>query len=572
MDFSERLKRYIDQVGCSAKELSGASGVSAAAISRYRTGERQPDGESEQVRLIAQGLVKLSDGKLDEAEVTADLVEAASGIAVSYDSFLANLNLLVGACGVRNNALSQALNFDASHISRILAGQRRPANLRTFISGVAAFFAPMVVEAQTRPAVVDAVGEDWAAIADEHKRAQAIASWLSTHEPAPAADIGGFLEKLDSFDLDDFMQAIHFDQLKVPTAPAQLPTTKTYTGLSQMMQAELDYLRATVMSRSRADVIMFSDMPMEEMAADKEFPRKWMFGMALLMKKGLRLHVIHNTARPLPEMMLGLESWIPLYMTGLVMPYYYPKILNSVFCHFLKVSGTAALWGEAIAGYQAEGRYIMTKNRDEVRYYRRRAERMLEHARPLMRVFPEGKQMEFARFERKDSSLPGPRRVIMSTLPIGTIPQDLLDNMVGRSGLSQTMRERVMNYAGERTRLFETMLAAGSILLEVPDAGRQEFAEHPASLELPVRDDMVPIAYTYDEYQQHLAALRAQAEQDSALTLVTNGRPAFRNITIMIRSGANAVVSKAKAPAIHFVIEQPDLVAAFESFSAPVFE
>ena len=45
-------------------------------------------------------------------------------------------------------------------------------------------------------------------------------------------------------------------------------------------------------------------MPMTEMAKDQEFPKKWMFGMALLLKKGLRLQIIHNIDRNLPEMML----------------------------------------------------------------------------------------------------------------------------------------------------------------------------------------------------------------------------------------------------------------------------
>ena len=47
-----------------------------------------------------------------------------------------------------------------------------------------------------------------------------------------------------------------------------------------------------------------------------------MTGLALLMKKGIRLEVIHDLDRPFEEMMYGLESWIPLYMTGQVSPYY----------------------------------------------------------------------------------------------------------------------------------------------------------------------------------------------------------------------------------------------------------
>ena len=118
-----------------------------------------------------------------------------------------------------------------------------------------------------------------------------------------------------------------------------------------MMDAELDFLKTTALSRSADPVILYSDMPMTEMARDPDFPKKWMFGMAALLKKGLHLHIIHNLDRSFSEMMLGLESHIPMYMTGQISPYYLKNAQNNVFLHFLKVSGSAALSGEAIAGH-----------------------------------------------------------------------------------------------------------------------------------------------------------------------------------------------------------------------------
>ena len=57
---------------------------------------------------------------------------------------------------------------------------------------------------------------------------------------------------------------------------------------------------------------------MSDMAVDMKFGKKWMTGLALMMKQGIRLEVIHDLDRPFEEMMYGLESWIPLYMTGLL--------------------------------------------------------------------------------------------------------------------------------------------------------------------------------------------------------------------------------------------------------------
>lgn len=47
---------------------------------------------------------------------------------------------------------------------------------------------------------------------------------------------------------------------------------------------------------------------------------------------------------------------------------------------------------------------------------------------------------------------------------------------------------------------------------------------------------------------------------------------AFRNLQILIHEGRWVMVSKGKAPAIHFVIRHPKLCVAIESFAPPITE
>lgn len=60
MKFCDRLNLYIETLGCSAKTLSAASGISDAAISRYRSGEREPGRDSEQLLRLAQGICSIA--------------------------------------------------------------------------------------------------------------------------------------------------------------------------------------------------------------------------------------------------------------------------------------------------------------------------------------------------------------------------------------------------------------------------------------------------------------------------------------------------------------------------------
>lgn len=157
------------------------------------------------------------------------------------------------------------------------------------------------------------------------------------------------------------------------------------------------------------------------MAKNAEFPKKWMYGMAMMLKKGLHLNQIHNLDRSFEDMMLGLESWIPMYMTGQISPYYLKDIQNNVFLHLLKVSGTAALTEEAISGSHSDGKYYLTKNKDEVAYYRKRVESLLNKAHPLMNIYRKENAGDFNAFLLSDCETEGKKRNILSVPPLFTL-------------------------------------------------------------------------------------------------------------------------------------------------------
>ena len=81
MKFNDLLNKYITEIGCTAKELSEVSGLSAAALSRYRTGERVPG--KEQLAMLIGGLVSLAEKNArSERKEQADVSEAGREIRV----------------------------------------------------------------------------------------------------------------------------------------------------------------------------------------------------------------------------------------------------------------------------------------------------------------------------------------------------------------------------------------------------------------------------------------------------------------------------------------------------------
>ena len=578
MDFNYKLNEYMERLSCTARELCSLSGISAASFSRHRNGERVPELGTKPFEGLCSAIAQIAVQK-GITDITTDSVKASflaceDFVSIDKEILRQNFNTLLIALNINLTRLCQYINYDASAIFRIRNGTRNPGNSEQFASAVASFVAR---ENQTPPeisAVAELIGCTADKIQDISVRHSKIKGWLLERraQKTGSDSISEFLHKLDEFDLNEYIKVIKFDELKVPSVPFQVPTSKTYWGIEEMMESELDFLKATVLSKSMTPVIMYSDMPMKEMAKDPDFPKKWMFGMAMMMKKGLHLNQIHNLDRSFDEMMLGLESWIPMYMTGQISPYYFKNAQHNVFLHLLKVSGAAALSGEAIAGYHSDGKYYLTKSKREVEYYRKRAEKMLKNAYPLMDIYRSEQENKLSTFLLSDVGKAGNRRSIYSTLPLYTISEELLNRILTRNGVGIDQKDRIKKYAAAQRQRVLSLLSFETLEDEVPTFRPSDFKERPPVLELSALFYETDITYSEEEYTAHLRETMAFAEQNMNYTVKCSTVHAFDNLQILIHEGSWAMVSKGISPAIHFVIRHPKLRSAIENFIPPITE
>lgn len=576
MDFKDKLAEYIELLDCSAKDLCKSSGLSAATISRYRSGERIPEANTENLTNLIEGIVCIARNK-KIADVTVESVSAAfspfiKSSIVDMKQLQTNFNTLLTILSINVSELSRFLNYDSSYVSRIRNGLRQPANPEEFAWSIAGFIARRYQNDSEKESIADLIGCKADKLANSHTYQTLLAEWIMNGTGVPKNYLAGFLEKLDEFNLNEYIRAIHFDELKVPSVPFQLPTSKSYSGLKEMMESELSFLKATVLSKSMKPVIMYSDMPMGEMAKDEEFPKKWMFGMAMMLKKGLHLNQIHNIDRSFEDMMLGLESWIPMYMTGQISPYYLKNAQDNVFSHFLKVSGSVALTGEAICGYHSEGRYYLTKNKEEVAYYQKRAEHLLSKASPLMEIYRQDRKRDYNAFLQTDVKTEGHRHFILSSLSLYTATDDLIDRILRNNKIPDTEQAEIRHYVAMQREIADKILQHSSITEEIPLLTEDEFKQYPIIMPLSGMFYEKDIFYSWDDYKEHLKQVEEYAKQHTNYMAVENHSPAFRNIQINIREGKWVIVSKNKTPAIHFLIRHPKMRNAFENMIVPVME
>lgn len=575
MTFSEQLNAYISELNCTAKELTDVSGLSASVLSRYRTGSRVPTTDSEQFMQLVQGIATIANergySEFTVEKIQKTLEDCLQDATFPYELFQIKFDTLLTSLSINVADLSHFLNFDSSYISRIRNGQRRPSNPQDFAQNVSKYIAGHCSESDkvTIAKLVHCTTDE---INNDSLCRDKIIHWLLNEQIEKKDVVLPFLSKLDEFDLNEFIRSIHFDELKVPSVPFQLPTSKNYYGIDEMCEGTLDFFKATVLSKSKEDLIANDDTPMADKANGTDFMKKYIFAVALTLKKGLHIHFIHNINRPFEEMMMGLEGWIPMYMTGQISPYYLKDVHNKLFGHFLYSSGAAALSGECIMDYHQNGKMYLTKNKTEMSYYRQRALDILSKASPLMDIYRIESKDAFYSFVERDIVTPGNRRSILSALPIHTLSEELLLQILNHNHIEEADKKRILDFAKKQRQLYENILSNRQIIDEIPVISEMEFLEQPMLLPLSEIFYEKDIVYTYAEYLEHMEQTITYSQNNSNYTVKQNSRYPFKNIQIRILEGKWVVISKNKTPAIHFVIHNPQLRNALENMVIPVYD
>lgn len=575
MNFKEVLNKYLKELNCSSKKLSNESGLSESVISRYRSGERTPVKNSEQLNKLTNALFNIAKdnnkNKYTFDKIESDFNSTLASDDFDYTIFSNNLNTLITSLNINTHEMSKYIVFDASHISRIRYGKAKPSNPVEFSNKICSYILNRYKNPDDINNLMMIIGCKKSDLSNE-KIYSTLFNWLTSEIVPVKNQISDFLHHLDSFNLDDYIKVIKFDELKVPSIPFYKAKTKHYYGIEEMKQGELNFFKGTVLSKSKEDIFMCSDMPMEDMAKDIDFGKKWMFAIAMCLKKGHHLNIIHNLDRPFNEMMLGLESWIPIYMTGQISPYYLSNLKNNIYNHLNYVSAAAALSGECIDGFHNKGMYYLTTNKNEIEYYKEKSDLLLKKAKPLMEIYRESNIKEYHLFLKKDENIECDRTRYISSLPLFTISDELLIKILKRNKLTKEEIDKIIKYKNNEFKYMNSILKKNKVFDYIYVIKEDEFISDTPSLLLNNLFIDKTINYTYKEYIEHLKLTNEYAKNNKNYNILTEKDKTFKNITITILKNNHVIISKNSNPTIHFVIRHPKLVAAIESFNPLVKE
>lgn len=557
MTYQEALNQILKTYHITAKSLADNSGISPASLSRCRQGKKLPDPQT--AAAITESILALIEAQGTELS-PAQSNALRQMLSTQKTVFLwKRFDTLLKSMQIPLKDLAEYVQFMPSYLSKIRTGKRSPGDPERFVRGLCRY----LIEIRSSDAdirvlhgLTGCTGTDDLAYATER--------WLLGKSVETPAKMAQFLRQLDGFDLNEYLTAARFDALEVPGVQPVPELHTDYYGLERIRQSHLDFFRLTAQSESAAPVFMHADLPITDLAEDRAWITDWMRAIAVCLKKGLTLRVVHNVDRPLDEMHIGLEAWIPLYMTGQIEPYYFPETSAAVYSHVNFVSGAAYLCAEGVYGAPADTWHELDTTAVKIAAAQKKAEALLTKAKPLMEICNAAKAVLYQQGLAQRITEKGALMLLHPSLPLHSMPEGMLTEILRRHRVPQAQAESILRHAEEQQKGFALALETGRVTEVCPELTEAQFTAHPLRLNLANMFCELPLTYTYAEYCRHLDVLRNI--QHPRYLLLLREEPVFRSMQLSVKEGRWAVFSKTNSPVTHFVIRHPNMLSAVQSF------
>ena len=335
----ERIEELLDSLGAGVGEIADCTDMGITNISRLKSGARSPKPSSSTIEKMIDGILLYCE-KENKTETlrslthcdNEDLKEALRKWLFPQEkpadasSFHARLNAVMTLTGTSNKELAKRINLDASYISRIRNGNRILKTNSPLYDAIShALFAIALEEnlIEEIKKLTEYSGDDEESIYYGFK------NWLCDFQ-SETSDIRTLLQSIDAIKpVDEF-----------PFSPSALDLSYSekpfYTEDSGLQEASIRFLTEVIKSNAK-EIYLYSDRSIDWMTKDKAYGVKWAYLMFCLVSKGVKIKIIHNIDRKLPDMVNAVQSWLPLYMSCCIEPYYTDIKTGKRFTHTLFV-------------------------------------------------------------------------------------------------------------------------------------------------------------------------------------------------------------------------------------------
>lgn len=476
--------------------------------------------------------------------------------------FHEKLNFLMNITNTNNSALGRKINLDPSYISRLRRGQRSAIKDGAVIYALASYLMSKSGLDYQQKALSAALNKNVLNLSHAELSALA-AKWLTGEISGEKEVVKDFLKGFGSFTAGPYKagkppktDADIKEPLKTP-----LNDMSVYYGIEGKRKAAKYFLAQAAAQNKPQTILLYSDESTDWMTENQRFAKMWASLMAKVISKGNRIKIIHTVSRDLDEMLSAIRQWMPLYMSGAIEPYYYPKKRDGIFKRTLFIApGVSAVVSNSVAGADLNSANILFKDKSAITSFEEEFYQYLSLCKPLMQIFTQANKKTYLEtlidFEKEEGSS------IMKTdsLSFLTMPEKVLRKILARASRENSY---LVDYQRQRTEIFRSGLQKNTFTEIVPVFDFEQIKSGKIKLSFSDMMEGEPIYYKKEEYIEHLRHLihLQSAYKNFGVKLIKESPSS--SYTVYAKEDLGAIVAKTSAPSIVLAIRESNLSGAF---------
>jgi len=473
--------------------------------------------------------------------------------------FYEKLDFLMSITKTNNSALSKSIKLDASYISRLRRGTRNALKDKAYIKLMAEYFVKRCTDDYQREALADVLGISSYNM-EEGSLSQKIVVWLMSEEKIETIAVGAFLSGLSSIQNNQRNPASDHSR------SGDYPKTDTeiFYGLEGKRQAAVYFLSEVIDQERPQTLLLFSDEPTDWMTSDPKFAKKWAQLMAQVLAKGNRIKIIHTISRNLDEMINAISQWMPLYMSGEIEPYYYPKKRDGIFKRTLFIApDTSAVISSTVGNMADKAAVFLIRNKSSINAIAEEFNQYLSLCKPLMRIFTSKDKETYLqtlfKFEKEmGNSIIKTESLSLLTMPETVIRSVLLRIMGTGTDIDETHKKRIL--------WFKQYLQANSFteIIKIYDIKAIKNGEVKIAFSVLMNGE--PTCYTLEEYILHLENIQCYLNTYPNFHVCLKDDIVENRYMVYAKEDMGAIIAKTSLPPVALSISEANMTAAIWDF------
>ena len=360
----EQINLTVDVLDAKGGDIARYADISPARMSRLRSGAEEPQRGNPIMTQLVRGFFRLAkatgktqklcrlmgiqaaDNETAQTEQALDWLYAPTSSDRSRAERIAHFcecfDTLLDLSDMTLKTLSAASGTDYSYLYRVHKGERFP---RPGSRAIWLMCDTMLTSIKHAGRIFRLA--EITSIPPELCSAETLRDWMfGTMDYTETAAVRDLIGVIGSYDLAQLP--------KLPPPQSDMQAPSAYIGNAGLQTAVTRFLGSV---QTGETLLLYSDHPMDWMLG--AYQAQWAALMMQCLHRGVHVRIIHNIERNTTELLEALRSWIPLYLSGLIEPYYSTRPRGERFRHTLFLRpGTAAVIGFSPEGAECEFHYV----------------------------------------------------------------------------------------------------------------------------------------------------------------------------------------------------------------------